>query len=42
MMNKDGDVTAGIMETTTCFEGHMENKELRSKRESNQFEVQLD
>jgi hypothetical protein len=35
MMKKDGEATAGIMKTTTCFERHMENKELHSKRESN-------
>jgi hypothetical protein len=42
MMEKDGETTAGIMKTTTCFERHMENKELHNKRESIQFEVQLD
>jgi hypothetical protein len=38
MMKKDGEEEAGIMKTTTCVEGHMENKELCSKRESIQFE----
>jgi hypothetical protein len=42
MMKKVVETTVGIMKTTTCFERHMENKELRSKRESNQFEVRLD
>jgi hypothetical protein len=42
MMKKDGEVATGIMKTTTCFEGHMENKELHSKREPIQFEFQLD
>jgi hypothetical protein len=42
MMDKDGETTAGIMKATTCFEGHMANKELCNKMESNQFEVQLD
>jgi hypothetical protein len=42
MMEKDVETIAGIMKTTTCFERNMENKELRNKRESNQFEVYLD
>jgi hypothetical protein len=35
MMNKDGEEGVGIMKTTTCFERHMENREMRSRRESN-------
>jgi hypothetical protein len=35
MMKKDGEVAARIMKTTTCFERHMANRELRNKRESN-------
>jgi hypothetical protein len=42
MMEKVVETTNGIMKTTTCFERHMENKELCNKRESIQFEVQLD
>jgi hypothetical protein len=42
MMEKVVETSTGIMKTTTSFERHMENKELRSKRESIQFEVQLD
>jgi hypothetical protein len=42
MMEKVVETLASIMKTTTCFERHMENKELHSKRESIQFEVQLD
>jgi hypothetical protein len=38
MMKKGGEATTGIMKKTTCFEGHMENKELRNKRELIQFE----
>jgi hypothetical protein len=42
MMKKDGEATTGIMNTTMCFEGHMENKEMHNKREPIQFEFQLD
>jgi hypothetical protein len=42
MMKKVVEKIAGIMKTMTCFERHMENKELHNKRESNQFEVWLD
>jgi hypothetical protein len=41
MMKKDGEVTNGIMKTTTCPEGHIENKELRRKRESIRISVGL-
>jgi hypothetical protein len=42
MMKKGGEATTGIKKTTTCLERHMANKELHIKRESIQFEFQLD
>jgi hypothetical protein len=42
MMKKVVETSTGMMKTTTFFEIHMENKDLRSKRESKQFEVRLD